>query len=61
MAATITGPNDVSGIVWAISKYFFFVFRVLSILTIIFRYRCCFQGSPRDRGEAGNDECNSIT
>ena len=60
-AATITGPNDASGVVWAISKSFFFGFRVLSILTIVFRYHCCFRGSPRDRGEDSNDECNSIT
>ena len=60
-AATITGPNDASGVVWAISKSFSFVFRVLLILTIDFRYHCCFRGSPRDRGEDGNDEYNSIT
>ena len=52
-AATITGPNDASGVVWAISKSFSFVFRVFSILTIVFRYHCCFRGSPRDRGEDG--------
>ena len=60
-AATITGPNDASVVVWAISKFFSFVFRVFSILTIVFRYHCCFRGSPRDRGKDSNDECNSIT
>ena len=31
------GPNDASGIVWAISKFLFIFFHVCLILTIIFR------------------------
>ena len=42
-ATTITGPNDASGVVWAISKLFFFFFHVVSILTTTFRYYMWFK------------------
>ena len=42
-ATTKTGSNDASGVVWAISKLFFFFFHVVSILTTTFRYYMWFK------------------
>ena len=33
-----TGPNDVKRVVWAICKFFYFLSRVLLLLTSVFRY-----------------------
>ena len=37
------GPNNVPGIVWAISKFFKIKNHIQLILTIIFRYISCFE------------------
>ena len=43
------GPNDASGVVWAISKFFFFFFHVVPILTTTFRYYMWFKEEwPRE-------------
>jgi hypothetical protein len=36
------GPNDASGVVWALGG-FFFLFRVFLLLTVIFRLLLLFQ------------------
>ena len=43
VAAEETGPNDTSGVIWAISKFFLIKNRIQLILTIIFRYISCFE------------------
>jgi hypothetical protein len=35
---TITGPNDVIHVVWAISESFYFIIRVLLLLNNSYRY-----------------------
>ena len=45
------GPNNASGIIWAISKFFLIKNHIQSILTIIFRYISFLNGS----GKAGDE------
>ena len=45
-AMTITGPNDASGVVWALSEFFFFSCFFL-VLTNVFRYYLRFKATGR--------------
>ena len=59
-ATTKTGSNDASGVVWAISKLFFFFFHVVSILTTTFRYYMWFKEKEWPR-EGIDDQKQAIS